>query len=153
MRALVFAAAAYLVAPGHPDIALAGLPLGQAGTTLLILLIATWAWTRGMPFPAPRPSLTRVVVFAIAIKLILAAVVPQSGWLAEYFTNDRFEPPVRRSLDFRGLNATRIDRQLSFSDTQFPVHFFNDVSFNFGFRREVTEPFSVHWRGRPLLDL
>ena len=147
MRVLVFAAAAYLVAPGHPDIALAGLPLGQAGTTLLILLIATWAWTRGTPFPAPRPSLTGVVFIAIAMKLMLAAVVPQSGWLAEYFANDRFEPPVQRSLDFRGLNATRIDRQLSFADKQFPVHFFNDVSFNFGFRREVTEPFSVYWRG------
>ena len=32
MRLFVFAAALYLLAPGHPDVILAGLPLGQTGT-------------------------------------------------------------------------------------------------------------------------
>lgn len=147
MKGLVFAAALYLIAPGHPDAFLNGLPLGQAGTSILILLIAAWAWTRGSGSPRPRPVFVQVVVVAIVLKVAVSAVTLHSGWLAEYYANDQFTPPVQRSLDFRDLTATRIDRELRFVDTQFPVHFFNSVPFNFGVRREETEPFSVRWRG------
>lgn len=146
MRVLFFAAALYLIAPGHPDVPLAGLPLGQTGAALLILLIATLWWTRDV-VSAPRAALNRAIVAVLFVKVVLALVAPQSGWLANYYANDRFAPPVEVSLDYRSLDATRIDRQLSFGEDQFPVHFFNNVGFNFGVKREVTEPFSVQWRG------
>ncbi len=147
MRLFVFVAALYLIAPGHPDVLLAGLPVGQTGTVLLVLLVGAWAWTRDVACQAPKPLLTGLVATAIAVKVVIAALAPPSGWSASYYANDQFTPPVQPSLDFPGLAATRIDRQLSFTDTEFPVHFFNYHGFNFGFRREVTEPFSVHWRG------
>ena len=147
MRVFVFVAALYLIAPGHPDVLLAGLPLGQTGSVLLVLLVGAWAWTRGVEFPAPSPRLTALVAAAIAVKVLIAAVAPPSGWSASYYANDQLTPPVQPSLDFPDLEATRIDRQLSFADSEFPVHFFNDNGFNFGLRREVSEPYSVHWRG------
>jgi len=147
MRVFVFVAALYLIAPGHPDVLLAGLPLGQTGTVLLVLLVGAWLWTRGVAVTVPRPLLTALVAAAIAVKVLLALLAPPSGWSASYYANDQFTPPVQPSLDFPRLEATRIDRQLSFADTEFPVHFFNDNGFNFGIRREVSEPYSVHWRG------
>ena len=92
-------------------------------------------------------GLIRAFGVAIAVKFALALVVPHSGWIAAYYTNDQLQPPVRRSVEFSLPDATRIDRQLSFVDTEFPVHFFNEHGFNFGLRREATEPFSVRWRG------
>ena len=146
MRVLVFAAALYLLAPGHPDVILSGVPLGQTGAFLFIVILLCWAWTRDV---APRisPRLIRALGIAIAVKFALSFVVPHSGWLAAYYANDQLQPPVRRSIDFSIPNATRIDRQVSFVDTEFPVHFFNEHGFNYGFRREATEAFSVLWRG------
>ncbi len=146
MRVLVFAAALYLLAPGHPDVILSGVPLGQTGTFLLIALLVAWAWTRDV-IVTISPGLIRAFGVAIAVKFALALVVPHSGWIAAYYSNDQLQPPVRRSVDFSLPNATRIDRQLSFVDTEFPVHFFNEHGFNFGLRREATEAFSVNWRG------
>ncbi len=146
MRVLVFAAALYLIAPGHPDVTLSGVPLGQTGTFLLIALLVCWAWTREVVVPV-RPALIRALGVAVAIKFAMALVVPHSGWLAAYYANDQLQPPVRRSVDFSFPNSTRIDRQVSFVDTEFPVHFFNEHGFNFGLRREATEAFSVEWRG------
>jgi 4-amino-4-deoxy-L-arabinose transferase-like glycosyltransferase len=146
MRVLIFAAALYLLAPGHPDVILSGVPLGQTGTVLLILLLVCWAWTRDV-FQPVRPSLSRALGVAVAIKFAIALVVPHSGWLAAYYANDQLQPPMRQSTDFSFADATRIDRQVSFVDQEFPVHFFNEHGFNFGLRREATEPFSVEWRG------
>ncbi|MBY0493524.1 MAG: glycosyltransferase family 39 protein [Cyanobacteria bacterium] len=146
MRVLVFAAALYLLTPGHPDILLSGVPLGQTGAFLLITVLLAWAWTRHVAVRVP-PSLIRLLGVAIAVKFAIALTVPHTGWLAAYYANDQLKPPVRRSLDFQIPGATRIDRQLSFVDTQFPVHFYNEQGFNFGLRREATEPFSVLWRG------
>jgi hypothetical protein len=146
MRVLVFAAALYLLAPGHPDVILAGVPLGQTGAFLLVTLFVAWAWTRDDAVTV-APSLIRALGIVIAVKFAIALVVPHSGWLAAYYANDQLTPPVRRSVDFSLPGATRIDRQVSFVDTEFPVHFFNESDFNRGFRREATEPFSVYWRG------
>jgi hypothetical protein len=146
MRVLVFAAALYLLAPGHPDVILSGVPLGQSGTFLLIALLVAWAWTRDVVVTI-SPGLIRAFGIAIAVKFALALVVPHSGWIAAYYSNDQLQPPARQSVDFSLPNATRIDRQLSFVDTEFPVHFFNEHGFNFGLRREATEAFSVRWRG------
>jgi 4-amino-4-deoxy-L-arabinose transferase-like glycosyltransferase len=146
MRVLVCAAAVYLIAPGHPDLMFGGLPLGQSGTVFLIALIGAWAWTRDVSGRTHSWPVATVGA-AIALKLAFAWLAPHSGWLAHYYANDNFAPPAQRSLDFLDLPGTRIDRQLSFVDTEFPVHFFNDRAFSFGLRREATEAFSVHWRG------
>jgi len=146
MRVLVFAAALYLLVPGHPDVILSGVPLGQTGIVLVIALLVAWAWTRDV-IVTIAPGLIRAFGVAIAVKFALALVVPQSGWVGAYYANDQLMPPVRDSVDFSLYKATRIDRQLSFVDTEFPVHFFNEHGFNFGLRREATEAFSVEWMG------
>jgi hypothetical protein len=143
MRVLVFAASLYLLTPGHPDILLSGVPLGQTGAFLLILVMLGWAWTRDAAVVI-APSLIRALGIVIALKFAIALVVPHSGWLATYTAKGQ----VRRSVDFpASLGATRIDRQLSFVDTEFPVHFFNEHGFNYGLRREATEPWEAQWVG------
>lgn len=146
LRAFLSLAAIYLIVPGHPDVPLAGVPLGNAGTVLLVVIGVAALWTREVSAPPP-PAAVVVIAATIGVKLAVAAVTPASGWIAEYYANDRFARPRERSTDFRDLDATRIDRQLSFDEDEFPVHFFNDLRFNFGFKREVTEAFSVRWRG------
>lgn len=144
---LLPAAIVYLLVPGHPDVTHHGLPLGQAGFVALLALTAAWWWLRDSPaHPAARAA-TLVVAGAVATKVAIAIAVTPSGWLAEYHTTQDFSGRVERSTDFPSLGATRIDRQLSFEDTTFPVHFFNDIGFNVGVRRESTEPFSVRWLG------
>ncbi|MEO8678744.1 MAG: glycosyltransferase family 39 protein [Vicinamibacterales bacterium] len=147
MRLLVFLAGLYLIAPGHPDLPLSGLPLGQVGTLVLVALIGTWLWCRHAAAAAPRRSLTTAIVIVLVLKIAIAAMAPVSGWRANYYANDQWQPPAKRSIDFRGLGATRVDRRLSFNDTEFPVHFFNEHGFNFGLRREATEAFTVEWTG------
>jgi hypothetical protein len=142
----IAAAVAYVMTPGAPDVPLAGLPIGQAGIVTLVLVVGAWLWTRRTA-PPVRFALVAVLVLLAVIKLSLAAVTPQSGWLARYYANATFEPPVERSLDFRHLPATRIDRVLAFKETQFPVHFFNNRGYNQGVYREWTMPFSVSWTG------
>jgi hypothetical protein len=146
LRALLFLSALYLIAPGHPDAPLGGLPLGNSGTFLLVVIAVVALWTRHVPAVPPSIAIW-LIAAATVLKLAIAAIVPSSGWIADYYANDRFDPPRERSTHFRGLDATRIDRQLAFDEDQFPVYFFNDRRFNFGFKREVTEPFSVRWRG------
>lgn len=147
MRAVAFAAALFIVLPGHPDVPLAGLPLGQSGTVLLVGLIGGVVWARGVPaWPVARPVVW-ALVSAIVLKVLLAILAAPSGWLASYYANGDFSGAPRRSTDYVSLVGTRIDRRLTFGPTSFPVHFFNDSDFNFGIRREVSEPFSAHWRG------
>src|SRR5688500_12871869 len=123
MRVLVFAAALYLLTPGHPDILLSGVPLGQTGAFLLVVLLVCWAWTRNVETRVP-PSLVRGLGILIALKFAIALIAPHSGWLATYHAGQG-KATMRRSADFFFSHATRIDKQLSFVDTEFPVHFFN----------------------------
>ena len=148
---LVALAAAYVLAPGAPDVPLNGIPIGQTGIVTLVLLIGTWLWTRRH---AKAAAVSLAVLFAalIAIKFTIASVTPTYGWLARYYANESFEPPIERSIDFPGLPATRIDRRLSFEETEFPVHFFNNREYNTGVFREMTLPFSVHWTGHIVVD-
>ncbi len=143
---LVALAAAYALAPGAPDVPLNGIPIGQTGVVTLVLLIGTWLWTRRKAKPAAM-WLAVLFIALIAIKFTIAAVTPRFGWLASYYANESFEPPAERSIDFRGLPATRIDRALLFKETEFPVHFFNNREYNTGVYRETTLPFSVQWTG------
>jgi len=140
-----------LLAPGHPQLPLAGVPAGQIGTVILILLVSLALWSRSKPGP-PLPWRRALVLgLLMAIKIGVWSLAPATGWLARYHANGTFAPPLARSLDFRSLDGTRIDRALSFEETEFPVHFFNDYAYNTGSFREWSEPFSVEWTGHVLV--
>ena len=148
----------YVLAPGHPQLPLGGLPIGQTGIVALVLLIGAWSWAR--PFGSQSSSghsalpivRTAVLCGLVVAKLGVAWVAPDIGWLGRYYANEDFTPPIERSIDFCGLNGTRLDRDLSFSESEFPVHYLNDRRYNTGVFREWTEPFSVHWTGHLLID-
>jgi hypothetical protein len=137
-------AALYILAPGHPALPFAGIPIGQSGVVALVAvaLVSAAAAHRRVPLAA-----SAAMAALIMVKLAAWAQVPEPGWLAHYYANATFDGPTERSIDYRSLSATRIDRRLAFDDTSFPVHFFNDRRFNRGFRREYTEPFSARWIG------
>ena len=113
-------------------------------------LAAVWlAWSlsdrlRGLPF----------LIAVLIAKLMLFAFVVPSGFAATYFANSEFAPPSERSLEYRGLDATRIDRRTSFGfddGSDLPVHFLNDAQrFNFylpGQPERSKLPVSVRWEG------
>ncbi len=140
-----------MLAPGHPQLPLAGVPIGQTGTVILILLISTAIWSRQSATSSGAWRRALVLGVLIAIKIGVSSVAPVTGWLARYHANATFAPPIERSMDFRNLDGTRIDRDLAFEETGFPVHFFNDYTFNTGVFREWSEPFSVEWTGHVLI--
>lgn len=144
--ALVAVAALYVLVPGHPQLPLDGMPIGQTGIVILVALFGLAAWTRHQA-TAVSPKAVILLAALVAAKLAIATVTPAAGWLGHYYANEDFEPPVERSIDFRGLAATRIDPELSFFETGFPVHFYNDRKYNTGVYREWTLPFSVSWIG------
>jgi hypothetical protein len=137
-------AALYVLAPGHPALPFAGIPIGQSGVAALVViaLLSGAIKRRRVPLMAVAAMLALVVS-----KAAIAALVPEPGWLARYYANAAFDGPAERSIDYRSLPATRIDRTLAFADTSFPVHFFNDRRFDRGFRREYTDPLSAQWTG------
>lgn len=137
-------AALYILAPGHPALPFAGIPIGQSGVTLLVVLALVSGVIRRRRVPI---AISASLVVLIALKLAAAGFAAEPGWLAHYYANGTFDGAPEQSIDYRGLGATRVDRRLEFADTSFPVHFFNDRRFDRGFRREYTEPFSVRWSG------
>jgi hypothetical protein len=137
-------AAAYLILPGHPELLLSGVPLGQTGIAAGVALALLVPVLRNMALPAWGYV---ALLLLCAFKPMFAVAGIDEGWLARYYANAEFSPPVERSIDYRNLHGTRIDDALTFRDAEFPVHFFNDARFARGDRREVTEPFSVRWTG------
>jgi hypothetical protein len=138
----------YLVMPGHAGAGLAGLPLDVSSTVVLCACIGA-LWWLGPRRLESRVTIAFAVVAAVVIggKCVVGATAPAEGWQAQYFANETYDPPARRSTDFLTLDATRVDRQLAFRDDLFPVFFFNENTFNRGVRREVEMPFSVRWTG------
>jgi hypothetical protein len=148
---VVAIAAAYVIAPGVSGLPLSGLPFGQTGIVVLTMLIGGYVWTRRESKPVPASWIVTLLL-ATVVKIALSAITPQAGWLARYYANEDFAAPFEPSMDFRGLGATRIDPGLSFRETEFPVHFFNDRHYNTGVFREWSLPFSVHWTGHVEVD-
>ena len=79
--------------------------------------------------------------------MVLGVADAETGWLARYYASDDWSGRPEWSSDFRLANATRIDRSLSFSGTEFPTHYLNGPNFVSGVRREFSEPMSVEWSG------
>ena len=145
----------YLLVPGHPDLPGSGLPLRVPEIVLIAVVVTLWLWSRPAASTTGPPwTPTLVIVVAALLKMVLAFAWSPTGWVAEYYANDSLQPPMERSTEFLPgalagrAAATRIDPRLDFRDTRFPVHFFNEYRFAHGFRREVTDPFSVRWSGQ-----
>lgn len=147
-RAFWMLAAAYAVAPGHPDTFFHGIPLGLWPLAVVAIAVFACASLRDEVVVPDRWRLGVVALAALLVaKVVVAALAPTVGWQGWYFASDDFSGRVRRSTDFPRLDATRIDRALAFRDDYFPVYFLNEADFNRGIRREVTEPVTVRWVG------
>jgi hypothetical protein len=146
----------YAVLPGHPDLPVRGLPFGVLELAGLVAIVLLFAATRSETRRV-RTSWTPVVVLVSAalLKCLLAFAWYPAGWLSRYYANDGFREPFERSTDSlpwplsrRWADAaTRIDKTIDFRGASFPVHFLNDDRFGGGRRREITEAFSIEWRG------
>jgi hypothetical protein len=146
----------YAILPGHPDLSFPGLPLAPLELAALVLLTCLALAVRRRS-SQPHLSWTPVSVVAAAalVKVLVAFAWHPAGWLASYYANDAFTPPVERSLDYLPWplsrawrnGATRIDSAIDYRGTAFPVHFLNDARFAHGARRELAAAFSAEWRG------
>jgi 4-amino-4-deoxy-L-arabinose transferase-like glycosyltransferase len=136
----------YVLAPGHPFGALSGLPLATLGLGLVLLVVLA-AWC-GL---GPRRPLLAAGLFGLALllKLTLAGAALPAGLTATYTSGD-FSQPAERSTEWRLADATRVERSLDLVGDAFPLHFFNDLRFNFYTasqpRRDLL-PFTAVWRG------
>lgn len=135
--------AAYLLAPGREWGFFENFSLSPATALALIVLLFL------------RPNITRwgrrIVFCALLLKVSSLVWIPTKGFEAQYFTNDSFSGKAERSLDFRFAPYTRIDRRLSFKDSEFPTYFYNDVSrFNYygdNSPQQDLLPLSAQWTG------
>jgi hypothetical protein len=123
-----------------------GAPLGPIEAVTLFAIWWTWASSRKLPAGVLLAS-------CLLIKIAAAAVLVPQGFAASYYANGDFTPPVERSLDHRGRDATRVDPRLSFGlpgRPDLPMYFFNDLRFNFYQRNQPHRarlPYSVAWDG------
>jgi len=139
---------ASLLAPGYPASVFRGVPLGAAGLVAFAVAMFVLVFFRRTRVPARAAGWwTALVVTVTALKVLATIVAPRPGWVSQQYANDRFEPPVRNSLDFRIPGATRIDLAVDFIDDFLPAYYLNEGHFNTGIRREVTTPISIRWTG------
>jgi hypothetical protein len=147
----VAAALLFVVAPGHAAAWFPGLPAGL--TAFVVLALVVFAWAGAKNTSANLTPATAVLVILTLAKLAMAATAPSTGWLGRYYANGEFAGEPRRSTAFARLaDATRIDPVIDFHDDLLPVYFLNEVDFNRGMRREVTEPVSIAWTGHVHTD-
>jgi hypothetical protein len=124
-----------------------GVPIGVLEAAVLGAIWYAWAVTRQL-------GGAKIAAAALIFKVAATLLVVPTGFRASYFANDRFDPPMERSVEYRGTDATRIDRRLAFGSEgrpDFPLFFFDDFRrFNFyqrGEPRRYELPFSVVWDG------
>lgn len=149
----VIGALAYLLADGHPESLLSGLPWRPPSLFLAVLgaivLWVAWPKRRG---PGGGASLLALALLALVIaKGLIGWQSLQSGLPGWYFDNSRFQGDYERSSDFLGEPWTRREREIFFGGDEFPAYFLNDVQrFNFygpEAERRRNLPFSARWEG------
>ena len=132
-----------------------GVPLGVLDVIALATVWFVWAVAPSETGQRAKRLLGRVewVAVLLVLKIAAAPLLLEHGFSAAYFANDTFTPPIERSTEYRGRDATRVDRRLSFGPSQpadLPLFFFDDFRFNFYQRGEPRRgelPFSVVWDG------
>lgn len=149
---LGLAIGAYLLTPGHPASAARGLPL-QPEVTAMVLpgAFVLWGFWRTGSHRVVRIAASVVLLLTI-VKIAMSVTAPEWGALATYHAHDRFGGAIERSTEFPQVRgATRVDRQLSFTQESLPVHFFNDNDrFNFYEPNDPDRqrlPLAVRWDG------
>ena len=142
----------YIVWPARGWGWLDGLPIGAAATVAIAAVWGVWCTGRALPH-------WRIAVCFLLLKIGGASLLSEHGLVARYFANDRNQPPIERSLDYRRQPYTRIDTRLLFGPSQaqdLPLFFFNDFTrFNFykpGEPDRAALPYSVEWTGQFLVD-
>jgi hypothetical protein len=130
---LLVVAIAFILLPGHPLAPLPGLPLDAPSVVVLALIgILFFGWTPRHSARADRYLLAALVVLCV-LKVGTHAAAVDYGLRAEYFTratDGTLSSQRERSIDYRELNATRLDRGLRFTDHNIPVYFWNELRFN-----------------------
>jgi hypothetical protein len=130
---------------------LSGIPLRvlDAGVIVLIWLVAAQLRSH-----ARSTMAVWLACGALALKIAVAPLFLDRGFSASYFANQHFAPPIEKSVEYRGRDATRIDQRLVFGRPgvpDLPMFFFNDFRwFNFYRPNEPRRdrlPFSVIWDG------
>lgn len=141
-------AAIYLLTPAAQASPLGSWPLTPAGLLVFAVAIGVAFMAKRLP-DSPRSNVAWIAAFALlmVVRATIGASAHDTGWLGRYRANDSGAGPAEWSSDFRFRDATRIDRALSFSPGQFPVHYLNGPAFMAGADRAVTEPMSVEWSG------
>lgn len=123
-----------------------GIPLGLIEASAIALVWWVWAAKRELP-----GTITLTVL--VITKLLLGVVLVERGFVARYYANDSFAPPVERSIEFRRTDYTRIDEALSFAGPgrpDLPLHFFNNLRWNYyqpGEPARERLPYSIEWNG------
>lgn len=139
----------YLLLPGHPLGRLDGLPWDNLELGLALVVTLT-AWCGVRPSARLGRVFGAILLGACLLKLVLAGAALPYGLVAAYRTSADPSQPPERSTEWRLPEATRVDPVIDFAGDRFPLHFFNDLRFNYYKpsqpRRDLL-PFSVTWRG------
>jgi hypothetical protein len=123
-----------VLVPNSHHALLAGIPLSLLGSAALVLALALPALRA--PAASRRGRVLALLVFVLAVKILVAAIVPPRGFRGEYYTD----------ASFAGAPHRRVDRDLRLDATTFRLELFNERPF-WSVPRGETLPFSVTWRG------
>lgn len=137
-----------------------------AWTAFIAVPVAGWTWLDGLPlgpfevlcvaliwwvWAIDRSALGwRVLLALTAAKVLAGMLLVTPGLSARYYANAEWAAPVERSVDLRSHDITRRDRRIAFggpAQPDLPVHFFNDLRFNFLQPDRTLLPYSVQWDG------
>jgi hypothetical protein len=137
----------YLLAPGPSQSLLGSWPLTPAGLVALVAAVGAAILALSSKRDTLHAGWAAFFGVLIASRVVFGIVDVPAGWQASYYANTEWSGRPEWSSDFRLADATRIDRSLTFSGTQFPTHYLNGAAFVSGVRREFSEPMSVEWSG------
>jgi hypothetical protein len=129
----------YLVWPARESLLLTGTPFTLLGFALALAL--STAAAIGRPHRWSRWVNLLLLIVTLA-KVALVALTPTTGWATSLYASDRFEGSRELSTEFRSTEWTRLDSRLDYSGSRFPLHFFNDLKYNFHPNRH-SPPFSA----------
>ena len=113
--------------PARESRLLSGVPLNALAFCVVAALMAATA------FGGRRTSsgLVAVAVGLLVVRAGAAQLAIPKGWATTYYANTEFQDPAERSTEFRDSRWTRIDGRLDFVANTFPLHFLNELRFNF----------------------
>ena len=134
----------YVTVPARNALLLTGIPFGTLSFGAAVVLIALPFLAR--PLREVRLAVVAAALLLLGLRLLAAPSILPTGWAATYYRNAEFKGNSERSTEFRDTRWTRIERAVDHVASTFPLHFFNDLAFNFALDRRAP-PFSAVYRG------